>query len=73
MFFKIIKDKSFIKHLRATVSEYWPLEKPSSLLVEDIIFQLFEVSILNDSILMDLLMGCRNFSADVLLESEGNH
>ena len=42
--FEIIKDNFFIKHLRATASEYWRLEKSSWLLFEDIILQLFEVS-----------------------------
>ena len=43
-FFEIIKGNFFIKHLRASASEYWQLEKSSWLLVKDIIFQLSEVS-----------------------------
>ena len=60
-FFEIIKDNFFIKHLPATDFECLQLEKSSWLLVEDITFQLFESLILNDSIFMDLLMGCTNF------------
>ena len=51
-FFEIIKTNFFIKHLRAAASECWRLEKSSWLL---------RFLILNDSILMNLLMGCRNF------------
>ena len=43
-FFEIIKGNFFIKHLRASASECWQLEKSSWLLVKDIIFQLSEVS-----------------------------
>ena len=43
-FFKSIKGNILIKHLRATASECWRLEKSSWLLVEDIILQLFGVS-----------------------------
>ena len=60
-FLEIIKENFFIKHLRATASECRRVKKSSWLLVEDIIFQLLEVFILNDSILTDLIMGCRNF------------
>ena len=50
--FEIIKANFFIKHLRAAASECRRLEKSSWLL---------RFLILNDSILMNLLMGCRNF------------
>ena len=43
-FFEIINDNFFIKLLQATTSKWWQLEKSSWLLVEDIIFQLLEVS-----------------------------
>ena len=43
-FFESIKDSLFIKHFRATGSEWCRLEKSSWLLVNNIIFQPFELS-----------------------------
>ena len=55
-FFQIMKDTFLIKQLPVTASECWRLGKSPWLLIDDIIFQPF------DSILMDLLMGCRNLT-----------
>ena len=60
-FFEFIKDNFFIKHLRATASECWRLEKSSWLLVEEQVCSSLRFLILIDIIHMDLLMGCRNF------------
>ena len=56
-FFEIIKGDFFIKHLRVSASECWRLEKSSWLLISSPVRFL----ILNDSILTDLFMRCKNF------------
>ena len=64
-FFKIIKGNFFIKH-RATFSECWRLEKSSWLLV------ILKDIILNDSILMDLFMECKNFIFNLFTRERRN-
>ena len=60
-FLEIIKDTFFIKHLQASS------EKIPWLLVEDIIVSPLKFLILIDTILIDLLMGCRILSSNFLL------
>ena len=43
-FFEISKGNFFVKHFPVTTSECWQLEKSSWLLVENITFQLFQLS-----------------------------
>ena len=72
-FFEIIKGNFFIKHLWASASECWQLEKSSWLLSKISFLSPLWFLILNDSILKDLFIGCKTLSWSFLLKSEGIH
>ena len=65
-FFEIINENFFIKHLRATACDNWKnvnnWKNPHDCWLKIAFSSPLRFMILNDSILMDLLMGCRNSS-----------